>query len=798
MEERAPKRLKLAVVVNCFQAVTGLKEIHQYSMECKPYTDSYRFRYFLLKNTPELANVPIHMAGEMVFTGKLLPLNQPKSLVLHTKTKTGEEFEITLAFAKTVPFQNSMEMYHILNTGLKRIMNAEKFVPVGRGCFTKMDERIQLRDIFIDPGYSVAFKSLAAGTLLQVQRVFKAVQKDNANTFLKTFHRGDEDEMRANVIGRIVRCPHNNMTYRIDDIDFSLTPESTFNKRVKGGGEETITYGEYYKRVHNLQITDRKQPMLVVTFRAKRDAHNLQQRKLAFGGEAQKDNAAAAEPPKSRTIHLVPEICYFTGLNPSQRSDQSLKMEMTKLTKLSPADRFGKIQDMVARVFRTQDSPAAQELQNWQLHIEPRLMSVPCKNFEPENVIFRDNEKVNATETANWQQFFRNKVQFLKSQNTKKWLLFRTRPLESQAKQLEAMLDKTAEPFGFHMGHAVEHVVINADKPVEWENALKNKIDPSVSLVVVLVPNDNKERYNAVKRVIFTERPVASQVIVSKKLEKNMQSVVTKIVQQISTKLGGHLWKIHIPIEDTPTMLVGIDVSPMKGRARKSQALGYVATMDDQYIEYHSDVAIVGENEDRVDKLVQVFKNSILKFRDKNKAPPFRIVVYRDGLGERFQTHVQNEIERMKLAFKELEAEFQREYNPQFAFVLVNKMTETRYASSKNGRYSNPNPGTVVEEAIVQTYNQPNLFDFFLVAQHVNDNSGTVSPVRYSVLHNTTGYVKDIIEHLTFKLTHMYYNWTGTVKVPAPCQYARKLAMMTGQVTEKAPHRHLVDKLYFL
>ena len=29
---------------------------------------------------------------------------------------------------------------------------------------------------------------------------------------------------------------------------------------------------------------------------------------------------------------------------------------------------------------------------------------------------------------------------------------------------------------------------------------------------------------------------------------------------------------------------------------------------------------------------------------------------------------------------------------------------------------------------------------------------------------------------ISYKLTHMYYNWPGTVRVPAPCQYAHKLA----------------------
>ena len=30
--------------------------------------------------------------------------------------------------------------------------------------------------------------------------------------------------------------------------------------------------------------------------------------------------------------------------------------------------------------------------------------------------------------------------------------------------------------------------------------------------------------------------------------------------------------------------------------------------------------------------------------------------------------------------------------------------------------------------------------------------------------------------YYSYKLTHMYYNWPGTVRVPAPCQYAHKVS----------------------
>ena len=36
------------------------------------------------------------------------------------------------------------------------------------------------------------------------------------------------------------------------------------------------------------------------------------------------------------------------------------------------------------------------------------------------------------------------------------------------------------------------------------------------------------------------------------------------------------------------------------------------------------------------------------------------------------------------------------------------------------------------------------------------------------------------IQVLTYKLTHLYYNWPGTIRVPAPCMYAHKLADLLG------------------
>ena len=42
------------------------------------------------------------------------------------------------------------------------------------------------------------------------------------------------------------------------------------------------------------------------------------------------------------------------------------------------------------------------------------------------------------------------------------------------------------------------------------------------------------------------------------------------------------------------------------------------------------------------------------------------------------------------------------------------------------------------------------------------------------------------------------YFFQGTIRVPAPCQYAHKLAFLVGQSIHKDPAEELSDRLFFL
>jgi aubergine len=87
-------------------------------------------------------------------------------------------------------------------------------------------------------------------------------------------------------------------------------------------------------------------------------------------------------------------------------------------------------------------------------------------------------------------------------------------------------------------------------------------------------------------------------------------------------------------------------------------------------------------------------------------------------------------------------------------------------------------------------------YDFFLVSRSVRE--GTVVPTSYNVIYDTSELSPDEIQILTYKQTHLYYNWSGTVRVPAVVQYARKLALLVGEHLHMPPSDKLSDQLFFL
>jgi aubergine-like protein len=95
-----------------------------------------------------------------------------------------------------------------------------------------------------------------------------------------------------------------------------------------------------------------------------------------------------------------------------------------------------------------------------------------------------------------------------------------------------------------------------------------------------------------------------------------------------------------------------------------------------------------------------------------------------------------------------------------------------------------------------------NDYDFFLLPAKANQ--GAMTPTYFYVAYDDSGVKSDDIQALAFKLSFTYFNWSGSVRVPAPCLYAHRLAYLLGEraVSGQAPvpHQHWKNtrSLYYI
>nr|AGH30329.1 aubergine [Nilaparvata lugens] len=265
--------------------------------------------------------------------------------------------------------------------------------------------------------------------------------------------------------------------------------------------------------------------------------------------------------------------------------------------------------------------------------------------------------------------------------------------------------------------------------------------------------------------------------------KKGLMSIATKVAIQMSCKIGGSPWSVDIPIKST--MVIGYDVCHDAKQKTKSYG-ALVASLNASWSRYYSSVTHHQHGEEIFKDLPLNIIKAITKYQQHNENQlPNRLLIYRDGVGEGqvnkvFSREVEDVVNALQATYGE--------QAPKMAFIIVTKRLNSRIFLGNE----NPPAGTVVDDVITC----PEKYDFFLIPQLVRQ--GTVSPAGYNVIYDKSGLSADHMQRITYKLCHLYFNWSGTVRVPAPCQYAHKLAFLCSQNLHGIPNEDLSDLLYFL
>merc|ERR1712112_655730 len=396
-------------------------------------------------------------------------------------------------------------------------------------------------------------------------------------------------------------------------------------------------------------------------------------------------------------------------------------------------------------------------------------------------------------DNADWGSCFR-KWNSYSSVKITKWAIIHSNRDEAVTKEFVNSLTKVTPSLGMTMAKP-KMVSVPDNKPSTYLSALDKLLDISPQMVMVVVPNNKGDHYATIKKKCCLEKAIPSQVVTATVLSKpkGLMSVATKVAVQMNCKLGGEPWAVKIPLKNT--MIIGYDTyhdSAMKGRSVGA----VVCSLNQTFTKYISVATLHTDPAQELDdNLVPSIAKGMRKYAEENGGNlPERIIMYRDGVGDgQIDYVVEHEIAAIEKVFKTQGLNVDDPTKFKFTYIIVSKRINTRFFKNDSKGPSNPPSGAVFDDVVTL----PERYDFFLISQSVRQ--GTVNPTSYNVVKDTSGLKPDHIQAQTYKLTHLYYNWPGTVRVPAPCQYAHKLAFLVGESLHKAPDKEGLDTtLYYL
>lgn len=750
---------------NYFKVVKHIEwTLYQYRVDFVPQCASSRLMQGLINEHKKIF-------GGFLFDGtQLFMVNKLRSdqLTLSSRhERTGDVYQLRIIHTGTVDMTNETGI-QVLNLILRRAMAGLNLQLVGRNLFDAA-AKIAIREYQIElwPGYITSIRQHEQDILVCCEIAHKTMRMQTCYDILRDCQKHDrnyKDAFKRAVLGVVVLTGYNNKTYTINDVTFETTPESTFD--TKNG---KTSFLDYYKQKYNIRIRDPLQPMLLS--RAKK-------RDLRAGG--------------SELMALVPELCQMTGLTDQMRSDFRMMRAMADHTRLNPDRRIERLETFNKRL---QTSPESMEVfKTWQMELDRRLVELPGRLLPQEMIFFSTTANgVQAGEQADWTAHFRNNPMFA-TVRLNRWYLIVPNRATREAHDFLGCMIQAARGMRFEISNC-EVVTIPDDNPGTYVRTLDNILNKDPQLIMCVVTNNKADRYTAIKKKCCVDRAIPTQVMVQKTITpkggnvRTLMSVATKVVIQMNCKLGGVPWKVKIPLNGL--MTIGFDVC--HDAKDKSKSFGaMVATLDHDNKgtpKFFSTVSQHTHGEEISNYLPINTVKALNEYRKEFGELPKRIIFYRDGVGEGqlhyvYEHEVKSIVDKLNQIYKSAGID----QDVLLTFFIVNKRINTRFFDHRQ----NPKPGTVVDDIVTL----PERTDFYLVSQSVRQ--GTVSPTAYNVIYDTSGLKIDHLQMLSYKQCHLYYNWSGTTRVPAVCQYAHKLSFLVAQFLHQAPSNLLEKKLYFL
>lgn len=693
-------------------------------------------------------------------------------------------------------FKKKPEVKTILELIIKDILRHNPNLKFVKNLYCKkyaeksLQAKNEYNSISIMPGFCTKIMFLEKGIFLNVDIKNKILSNSHCLDLINSYTTNTSKPKREEIEkinkffkGRTVETIHTNQRFRVDMVNF----EKRANNYSINFENTSVVLTQYYKKLYDIDINPNS-PLILIKSKGKNE-----------------QNIGHYYPP---------ELCLMVGLTDEMLQDFNLMKKIATVTKQEPENKVADINDIL-RLVNDKKGISKTNKTDGKKYV---LKSA----FEKKEEYGIDIVEVNSNTNPLFQGYMiknpvikgkdekvipdiRRPFQILNGKKIN-YLCFYHQEYEEDRKKFESIMKAAGEPYNINIGKA-EFKKMASEDPVHWIAAVEKYYVPgNHNLVIFLIDDYLKlqvDLYQPLKRHSLESRGYITQIVVTNCLHgKNSMSIISNILIQINSKIGGTSYKIELDneIKKKNLMLIGVDTSFIKSNSNTEGGKTLVAmcaSLNNTFTEYtHKKFEIDRDMKNSlVLPLSSFIYEAICEFFKVNKKLPGGIIIYRQGVSKEQKYFLTAEIEQINslLDSKEPDSEYRllEKAKIPFYYILVNKKTSLKFfecealtmkkTNNCNGsvyNYENPDPGLLV----LNSMTDPDIFEFYLQPQKVNQ--GTATPTNFHVAFgNMTN--PEIIPKLTYDLCYLYSNWRGPVRVPAPLKYAEKLAKTSLTINEK-------------
>ena len=269
---------------------------------------------------------------------------------------------------------------------------------------------------------------------------------------------------QQNILSFSKRIRYNNLTYKIDEIDFTKNCLSTF---VDHNGVER-SFVDYYQMHYGITIKDVKQPLLI---------HRVKKKTVEESGV-------------TKLMALVPELCTMTGLTDSMKNDFKVMKDVALFTRITPAQRQVAMQKFLDNVSNSAEASA--HLLNWGLTLSNSPVRLEGRKLPLEKLVLGKKVQVKVTDKADWTREITSNS-CLSSQPLKKWVVVYVQKNAEVVKNFVQLMLKLAPKMGFPVTQPAMAELAN-DKTETYVKTIRDSTDPTVQLICAIMPTPRDDR----------------------------------------------------------------------------------------------------------------------------------------------------------------------------------------------------------------------------------------------------------------------------------------------------------------